>query len=540
MKIVIIGNGKIGSNLAALLVQEGHDITVVDCDETHLRKSQNTLDVMCIEGNGATAETQLEAGANKATLLIAATPYDEVNVLCCLIGKRLGTKKTISRVRMPEYYQQMHLIREDLGLSMVINPELSTADEIMRVLVFPSAAKVEVFGKGKLELVEYRLPDFPWLENITLVELYKKIKTKFLICAVQRDEKVFIPSGDFALQEGDRIHVAASHRNIERFFRASGFMKDKVRTVMIVGGGRVGYYLSKQLLAVGMKVKLIEKDRERCEKLSDLLPKAIVICGDGTDQDLLIEEGVLEVDGFVALTGIDEENMIISLFAKDSTNAKVVTKVSRENYIDLSSELGLDCVVSPKSLTMGNVLSYVRSLESTAGSEIESLYHLVGDQVEAIEFRVKERIPDPENPEEERHPADRGTAADRHGISGHSLRRRQGLLPQGTHRVVELARVRRSADGNPAHPGQSVERAGRHSVQKVHLYQKQCGLSGRIRRRKGRVRRTAGRGVAQRRRNQTRRQARNRRTGPADHPAHGVLRRTERVHLAAHRRRIPQ
>ncbi len=394
MKIVIIGNGKIGSNLAALLVQEGHDITVVDCDETHLRKSQNTLDVMCIEGNGATAETQLEAGADKATLLIAATPYDEVNVLCCLIGKRLGTKKTISRVRMPEYYQQMHLIREDLGLSMVINPELSTADEILRVLVFPSAAKVEVFGKGKLELVEYRLPDFPWLENITLVELYKKIKTKFLICAVQRDEKVFIPSGDFALQEGDRIHVAASHRNIERFFRASGFMKDKVRTVMIVGGGRVGYYLSKQLLAVGMKVKLIEKDRERCEKLSDLLPKAIVICGDGTDQDLLIEEGVLEVDGFVALTGIDEENMIISLFAKDSTNAKVVTKVSRENYIDLSSELGLDCVVSPKSLTMGNVLSYVRSLESTAGSEIESLYHLVGDQVEAIEFRVKERIPD--------------------------------------------------------------------------------------------------------------------------------------------------
>lgn len=394
MKIVIIGNGKIGSNLVALLVQEGHDITVVDCDETHLRKSQNTLDVMCIEGNGATAETQLEAGADKATLLIAATPYDEVNVLCRLIGKRLGTKKTISRVRMPEYYQQMHLIREDLGLSMVINPELSTADEIMRVLVFPSAAKVEVFGKGKLELVEYRLPDFPWLENITLVELYKKIKTKFLICAVQRDEKVFIPSGDFALQEGDRIHVAASHRNIERFFRASGFMKDKVRTVMIVGGGRVGYYLSKQLLAVGMKVKLIEKDRERCEKLSDLLPKAIVICGDGTDQDLLIEEGVLEVDGFVALTGIDEENMIISLFAKDSTNAKVVTKVSRENYIDLSSELGLDCVVSPKSLTMGNVLSYVRSLESTAGSEIESLYHLVGDQVEAIEFRVKERIPD--------------------------------------------------------------------------------------------------------------------------------------------------
>lgn len=274
MKIVIIGNGKIGSNLAAVLVREGHDVTVVDCEEAHLRKSQNTLDVMCIEGNGATAETQLEAGVNKATLLIAATPYDELNILCCLIGKRLGAKKTISRVRMPEYYQQMHLIREDLGLSMVINPELSTADEIMRVLVFPSAAKVEVFGKGKLELVEYRLPDFPWLSGITLAELYKKIKTKFLVCAVQRDGDVMIPGGDFVMQSGDRIHVAASHKNIERFFRASGFMKDKVKTAMLVGGGRVGYYLAKQLLALGMKVKLIEKDRERCNELAERLPES--------------------------------------------------------------------------------------------------------------------------------------------------------------------------------------------------------------------------------------------------------------------------
>ena len=386
MKIVIIGNGKIGSNLAALLVQEGHDITVVDCDETHLRKSQNTLDVMCIEGNGATAETQLEAGADKATLLIAATPYDEVNVLCCLIGKRLGTKKTISRVRMPEYYQQMHLIREDLGLSMVINPELSTADEIMRVLVFPSAAKVEVFGKGKLELVEYRLPDFPWLEHITLVELYKKIKTKFLICAVQRDEEVFIPSGDFALQEGDRIHVAASHRNIERFFRASGFMKDKVRTVMIVGGGRVGYYLSKQLLAVGMKVKLIEKDRERCEKLSDLLPKAIVICGDGTDQELLEEEDVTASDAFVALTDRDEDNLIISLYAMQQGIPKVVAKSNRQNYAGIAHAAGLDSVISPKLLTAGQILQVVRGMQNSKGSVMNALYKIADGHAEAMEF----------------------------------------------------------------------------------------------------------------------------------------------------------
>ncbi|WP_295216834.1 Trk system potassium transporter TrkA [Ruminococcus sp.] len=393
MKIVIIGNGKVGSNLSSALVREGHDITVVDNEETHLRKSQNMLDVMCIEGNGATSETQLEAGVNKAGLLIAATPYDELNILCCLIGKRLGAKKTISRVRMPEYYRQMHLIREDLGLSMVINPEFATADEIMRVLVFPSAAKVEVFGKGKLELVEYRLPQFQWLDGLSFQELYKKVKTKFLICAVQREDEVFIPGGDFTLCPGDRIHVAASHKNIERFFRASGFMKNKVKTVMIVGGGSVCYYLSKQLLNMGMKVKIVEKDRQRSMKLAELLPKAIVICGDGTDQDLLVEEGVLDVDAFVALTGIDEENIIISLFAKDSTNAKVVTKINRDNYVALASELGLDCVISPKYLTTSNVVSYVRSLANAAGSEIESLYHLVGNQVEAIEFRVKDRIP---------------------------------------------------------------------------------------------------------------------------------------------------
>ena len=221
MKIVVIGNGKVGSNLSAALVAEGHDITVVDCEEAHLRKTQNTLDVMCIEGNGATAEIQMEAGVNKAGLVIAATPYDELNILCCLIGKRLGAKKTISRVRNPEYYRQMHLIREDLGLSMVINPELSTADEISRVLIFPSAAKVEVFEKGRLELVEYRLPEVSALNDVSLQEMYKKVKTKFLICAVQRKNDIFIPDGDFVLRAGDRIHLVSSHKNIERFFRAS-------------------------------------------------------------------------------------------------------------------------------------------------------------------------------------------------------------------------------------------------------------------------------------------------------------------------------
>lgn len=393
MNVVIIGNGKVGSNLSSALVSEGHDVTVVDSNAQRLTKIQNALDVMCIEGNGATAETQLEASVDKAGILIAATPYDELNILCCLIAKRLGAKKTVSRVRTPEYFRQMDLIREDLGLSMVINPELATADEIARVLIFPSAAKVEVFGKGKLELVEYRLPQNASVNGLSLQELYKKVKTKFLICVVQRNEEIYIPSGDFVLHAGDRIHVAASHKNVERFFRSSGFMKEKIKSVMIVGGGCACYYLAKQLLHMGMKVKIIEKEKDRSMEMAKLLPKAIVIHGDGTDQDLLIEEGVLHVDAFVALTGIDEENIILSLFAGDATKAKVVTKINRDNYITLASRLGLDCVISPKYLTTSNVLSYVRSLTNAAGSEIESLYHIVGNQAEAIEFRVREMIP---------------------------------------------------------------------------------------------------------------------------------------------------
>lgn len=392
MKVVVIGNGKVGSNLSYALVGEGHDVTVVDHKAERLTKIQNALDVMCIEGNGATVETQLEAAVDKAGMLIATTPYDELNIMCCLIAKRLGAKKTVSRVRMPEYFRQIDLIREDLGLSMVINPELAMADEIARVLIFSSAEKVEVFGKGKLELVEYRLPQDALVDGLSLQEIYKNVKTKVLICAVQRGEEIFIPGGDFVLRARDRIHVAGSHKNIERFFHSCGFIKEKIKTVMIVGGGCSCYYLAQQLLTIGMKVKIIEKDQERSIKMAELLPKAIIIHGDGTDQELLMEEGVLHVDAFVSLTGIDEENIILSLFASDATQAKVVTKINSDNYIKLASRLGLDCVISSCYLTTSNVLSYVRSLANAAGSEVESLYHIIGNQAEAIEFRVREVV----------------------------------------------------------------------------------------------------------------------------------------------------
>ncbi len=392
MKVVIIGDGKVGSSLSALLVQEGHDVTVVDNKQTALKKSLDSQDVMCIEGNGATIDTQQEAGTGKAGLLIATTHDDELNMLCCLIAKKLGAKRTICRVRNPEYFKQIDLIKDDLGLSMVINPELTTANEISRVVIFPTAARVDIFEKGRVELVEHKIPEDSPLNGFSLAEIYKRLKIKFLICAVQRGTEIYIPDGDFILRSGDRINVAASHSDIERFFRQSGSLKNRVKTVLIVGGGRVGFYLARQLLAVGMRVKIIEKSYERCTELCELLPKATIINGDGTDQDLLQEEGITDTDAFIALSGMDEENIIMSLYAKNNSSAKVITKVNRDSYSEMAGMLGLDTLVSPKGLTTGTILSYVRSLSNTAGSSIESLYHIINNRAEAIEFSVNEKI----------------------------------------------------------------------------------------------------------------------------------------------------
>lgn len=349
---------------------------------------------MCIEGNGATAAVQLEASVNKAGLLVATTPDDETNMLSCLIAKRVGAQKTISRVRDPEYYGQIDLIREDLGLSMIINPERMTADEIFRVLIFSSASRVEAFAKGKLELVEYIIPESSPFCGLNLAQIYNNTKTRVLVCAVQRSNETYIPSGLFTMEAGDRLSIASTHKDLEKFFRFAGSRKDKIKTVMIVGGGRISYYLAKQLVSLGMRVKIIDNNYERCTEFAENLDKVTVIHGDGTDQELLLEEGLREADAFVALTGIDEVNIIMALFAKKNSDAKVVTKINRESYVDLTSQLGLDSVISPKYVTTNNIISYVRSLGNVASSDIESLYHVVGDKVEAIEFRVKENIPE--------------------------------------------------------------------------------------------------------------------------------------------------
>ena len=393
MKIVVIGAGKLGGTLAAQLVQEGHNVTVIENNPEAIKRLLNSQDLMCINGNGAVADVQNEADVRKAQLLIAATAQDELNMLCCIVGKKLGAERAACRVRDPQYYNQIDLIKNDLGLSMVINPELTAAGEIASVLVFPPAAKVEVFGKGRVELVQNRLPEDSPLCGLSLAELYKKLKLQFLICAVLRGQEVFIPTGDFVLRPNDIICVAASHVDLEKFFRQNGSVKLKVKTVMIVGGGKIGYYLASQLTGIGMRVKLIEKDMQRCNELCSLIPKATIINGDGTDQELLVDEGIAEADAFVALSNIDEENIIMSLFAQNNTNAKVVTKINRDTYSEIADKLGIESIISPKQLSNGMILSYVRSLENAySESRIESPYYIVGNRLEAIEFNVNEKI----------------------------------------------------------------------------------------------------------------------------------------------------
>ena len=311
MKIVIVGDGKVGSTIARQLSTEGHDIIMIDSNTNVLETSGSTMDIICLEGNGCSAAVQREAGMPDADLLIAATSADEVNMLCCLLGKKLGARHTIARVRNPEYFAQINLLKEELGLSMAVNPESAAAQEISRLLRFPSALKIEPFARGRVELVEIKVPENSVLDGIPLWAIYKEFQVKILICAVQRAEEVIIPSGEFVLHAGDKIHITGEHMEIERFFRVLGIFRNRVRSVMIIGGGRAAYYLAKILIDIHVRVKIIEMDLQRCEYLCEMLPEAIIIHADGTDKEVLQEEGLEKTDALVTLTGMDEENIIV-------------------------------------------------------------------------------------------------------------------------------------------------------------------------------------------------------------------------------------
>lgn len=392
MNVVIVGDGKVGGTIATQLSGEGHDIIVIDSNSKVLTNASNTLDIISVEGNGASMAVQERAGVPHADLLIAATSADEVNMLACLVGKKLGAKHTIARVRNPEYFEQINKLKDDLGLSMAVNPELAAATEISRLLRFPSALKIDTFARGRVELVEIKIPSHSVLDGMPLWAIYKEFQVKVLICAVQREGEVYIPSGDFVLQAGDKINLTAPHLEIANFFRTIGIFRTSVKSVMIIGGGRVAYYLAKELLSLHVRVKIIEMDYERCEDLCEVLPEAVIIHGDGTDKELLQEEGLEKTDALVCLTGMDEENIVVSLYAKAKKVSKVIAKINRISFDEILDTLNIDGFISPKTIAASNIVRYVRAMQNSVGSSnVETLHKLVNDRIEALEFKVKEK-----------------------------------------------------------------------------------------------------------------------------------------------------
>ena len=390
LRIIIIGCGKVGRTLIDQLSNEGHDITIIDKNTEKIQEMTNLFDIMGVCGNGASHSVQLEAGILHADLVIAVTDSDELNLLCCTVAKQASTCAAIARVRTPDYNNDVPYLREILGLAMVINPELEAAKEAARILYLPSALEVNSFAHGQAELVKFKVPFGNVLVSQAIADLTKYTRNEVLFCAIERDKQVYIPSGNFVIEEGDIVGVVASRQGIKAFLERIGFHTKQVKSAMIIGGGKAAYYLSDQLLKNGIQVKLIEHNRTRCEELSALLPKAIIINGDGTDQDLLAEEGVSEVESFVPLTGIDEENIMLTLHCKQVSNAKVITKINRIGFKDVIESLDLGSVIYPKLITAEAIIAYVRAKSATINTNIETLYHIFEGRVETIEFLVTE------------------------------------------------------------------------------------------------------------------------------------------------------
>lgn len=393
MNIIIVGCGKVGEELAHRLNDEGDNITVIDVDSTKVNNVTSRLDVLGVTGNGATHLVQQEAGIRDADLLIAVTGSDELNLLCCLIAKKEGNCQTIARVRDPQYSTEAPYLKEELGLAMVINPEFQAAAEIARVLRFPSAIKIDTFAKGKVDLMKFRLPENCVLTGCSVKEIATKLKCDVLVCTVERGDEAFIPNGEFVFGEKDIISVIASPANANAFFRKIDYKINQVKDCMIAGGGDVAYYLCRILRKAGISLKLIEKDPKRCEKLCTALPEVTVICGDAADQQILLEEGLENANSFAALTNLDEENIMLSLFARVKGCKKLVTKINRIDFFDVIKQLDLDSIIYPKNITSELIVSYVRAMKNTIGSNVQTVYSIIKGKAEAAEFLIKDTSP---------------------------------------------------------------------------------------------------------------------------------------------------
>ena len=388
MRIIVVGAGKVGHILADRLTAEEHDVTIVDRNSEVIDKCQDSLDVMCVRGNGANAKTLVDAGVDRADIVIATTAEDETNMLCCLISKRLGAKYTICRIRDPEYNESQMLLQNELGIDVAINPERATALEISRLLRYPFAGSIESFARGQVEMVEFRAQKDDVIIGIPLKQISGSIPNipQVLYTMVERDGEVIIPSGDFYIETGDKVFISGNIINITNYFRFLGRNSLKIRSVMVLGGGKITYYLARMIIPVGIHMTIFERNAQKARALSEQFSKADIILGDGTDQDMLEEQGLAQMDAYISLSNRDEENLMTGMYAARQGVPKIIAKNTRTAYSDVLNQMGLDSIVSPQSITCSNILRYVRAREHSQGTEIERLYRLADGKAEAIEF----------------------------------------------------------------------------------------------------------------------------------------------------------
>ncbi len=389
MKVIVSGLGKIGTSIVESLLKEKHDIVVIDVDRTVVEKITNRYDVLGFLGNGASYDVLMEAGVDKCDLFVSVTESDEFNMLACFVAKRAGAKNTVARIRNSEYNNKsFEFVKKELGLNVVINPELLTAQTIFNILELPSATNIEVFSSNATEMIELPVRENSKVIGVPLHELRKKCNYNFLICLVSRDDEVYIPNGSFVLQAGDKLGVFASKTDISKLLKVFEFDNKPIKSVMIVGASTTAHYLAELLAVTKTSVKLIEIDKAKCEQFSTQVDKVSVINGDGMNQDLLLEEGINEVDAFVALTGKDEQNVLMSVYSQSKNVQKTVTKINRDEIVDISNSLGIETVITSKNLVANVLVRYARALENSKGSKIETLYSLLSGKAEAAEFIV--------------------------------------------------------------------------------------------------------------------------------------------------------
>ncbi len=386
MKIIIIGSGKVGFTLAKQLSGENHDLVLIDHRAEAMQVADNTLDILCLEGSGASIQILLEAGVRSADLVISVTGSDELNIVCCLIAKKLGARHTVARIRSPEYFREANLLKREVGLNMIINPEYAAAQEISRLLRVPSAFSVETFARGLVELIGFPILESDGLAGLSLFEYNKRRSNGVLMCAVIRGGEVYVPNGRFVPQVGDKAYVIGSQREIARFFHTLGRDGNRIRAITVLGGSKIATYLTWAVEKVGMKVRIVEQDPVKCLSLSEKLPDSMILQGDGTDSAVIDAEGLLDTDAFIALTNRDEENLLMAMTAQRHGVKKVIAKMSRPNYIEMMRESGVDSIISPKDITANQISAYVRAMARSEGSAVENLYKPLGGAIEAVEF----------------------------------------------------------------------------------------------------------------------------------------------------------